>query len=108
MTQWRSSKEQLLYIFVDEVLFNIWDALCLSMNQEHREVYFPYLPHVFDMLTATENGHEIGKYLTFIEETTMGAIKGDTLARRRAWRTVDILMGYRASIFAQLEIADDV
>ena len=97
MTQWRSEMEQSLYMITDEVLFNVWDALSLSIDQEHREVYFPYLPHVFDLLMETEDGHEICYYLTFIEETRMGAVKGDTLTRRRAWRTVDILMGYRTN-----------
>ncbi len=101
MTSWRSDNDQLLYMITDEVLFNVWDALCLSIDQEHREVYFPYLPHVFDLLTETEDGHEICKYLTFIEEARMGAIKGDTLVRRRAWRVVAILMEYRNAIFAQ-------
>jgi hypothetical protein len=103
MTLCRSDKEQLLYMITDEVLFNVWDALSLSIDQDHREVYFPYLPHVFDLLTATEDGREIGDYLTFIEETKMGAIHGDTLARRRAWRVVNILMGYKTAIFAQPE-----
>ena len=106
MTLWRSEKEQLLYMITDEVLFNVWDALSLSIDQEHREVYFPYLPHVFDLLTETEDGQEICDYLTFIEETRMGAVKGDTLSRKRAWRVVNILMGYRATVFSQPESTD--
>lgn len=107
MTLWRSDKEQLLYMITDEVLFNVWDALSLSIDQEHREVYLPYLPHVFDLLTETEDGHEICDYLTFIEETRMDAVKGDTLARRRAWLVVNILMGYRTAIFAPTESTDE-
>jgi hypothetical protein len=103
MTSWRSDKEQLLYMITDEVLFNVWDALSLSIDQQYREVYLPYLPHVFDLLTETEDGHEICEYLTFIEETKMGAMKSDTLARRRAWRVVAILLEYRKAIFAQPE-----
>ena len=98
MTQWRSEKEQTLYMVTDELLFNVWDALCLSMNQEYREAYFPYLPHVFDLLNATDNGHEICDYLVFVEETKMNTIKGDTLARRRAWRVVNLLLSYRAAL----------
>jgi hypothetical protein len=103
MTKWRSWEEQLLYIVVDEVLFNVWDALSLSMHREHREVYFPYLPHVFDILVETKDGQELYNYLIFIEEAKMGAIKGDTLAGRRARRTIDILLEYRASIFKKAE-----
>ncbi|GEM_PF-1354965 len=106
MTLLRSDKEQQLYMITDEVLFNVWDALSLSIDQEHREVYFPYLPHVFDLLTETENGYEICDYLTFIEETGMGAVKSDTLAKRRAWRVVDILLEYRAAILAEPENTD--
>lgn len=101
ITQCRSEQEQMLYMITDEVLFNVWDALSLSIDQEHREVYYPYLPQVFDLLTKTENGNDICDYLTFIEETRMDAVPGDPLARRRAWRVVDILMNYRASLFAQ-------
>ncbi len=100
MTQNRSDKEQMLYMITDEILFNIWDALCLSIDQDHRETYFPYLPHVFDLLMATDSGNEVCDYLAFIEETRMGAIKGDTLAKRRAWRVVDVLMEYKAAIFS--------
>ncbi|MBU1568791.1 MAG: hypothetical protein KJ630_24585 [Proteobacteria bacterium] len=103
MTSWRSDKEQSLYMITDEVLFNVWDALSLSIDQEHREVYLPYLPHVFDLLTETEDGNEICDYLTFIEETKMGAARGDTLSRRRARLVVNILMEYRTAIFAQPE-----
>jgi hypothetical protein len=103
MTLWRSEKEQILYMITDEVLFNVWDALSLSIDLEYREVYFPYLPHVFDLLIETEDGHEIIDYLSFIEETKMGAIKGDTLARRRAGRVVDILMGYKTAVNEQSE-----
>ncbi len=103
ITSWRSNNDQLLYMITDEVLFYIWDALSLSIDQEQREVYLPYLPHVFDLLTETEDGYEISDYLTFIEETRMGAIKGDTLARRRAWRVVSILLEYRAAIFGKLK-----
>lgn len=99
MTLWRSEKEQQLYLITDEVLFNVWDALSLSIDQEHREVYYPYLPHVFDLLTETDDGHEICEYLTFIEVTNMGAVQGDTLTRRRASRVVDVLMQYRKTIF---------
>ncbi len=107
MTMWRSDKEQLLYMITDEVLFNVWDALSLSIDQEHREVYYPYLPHVFDLLIETEDGHEICDYLTFIEDAKMGAVKGDTLSKRRAWRVVDVLMRYRKAISAQSENTDE-
>lgn len=101
ITQYRSEKEQVLYMITDEVLFNVWDALCLSINQDHREVYFPYLPHVFDLLTKTENGSDLCDYLAFIEETKMDGEKGDPLGKRRAWRVVDILMKYRDTLFTQ-------
>jgi hypothetical protein len=106
MTLWRSEKEQLLYTITDEILFNVWDALCLSIDQEYREVYLPYLPHVFDLLKETEDGHELCDYLVFIEESQMGAVNGDPLVRRRAWRAVDVLMKYRANILAHPEDSD--
>ncbi len=106
LTSWRSEKERRLYIITDEVLFNVWDALSLSIDQEYREVYLPYLPHVFDLLVATEDGRDLCDYLVFIEESQMGTVTGDPLARRRAWRAVEILMNYRATILAQPEDAD--
>lgn len=106
MTLWRSEKEQLLYMITDEILFNVWDALCLSIDQEYREVYLPYLPHVFDLLKETENGQDLCDYLVFIEESQMGTVTGDPLARRRAWLAVEILMDYRATVLADPEDAD--
>ena len=99
--QRRSEKEQILYMITDEVLFNVWDAFCLSINDEHRDVYFPYLPQVFDLLIKAQNGDDLFDYLTFIEETRMDAEKGDALARRRAWRVVDILLNYRNTLFEE-------
>ncbi len=99
MTRRRTEKEQLLYSIVDEVLFNVWDALCLSIDLEFREAYLPYLPHAFDLLNTTENGLELYDYLVFVEETKMGTFTGDALARRRASMVVDVLLGYRKSIF---------
>ena len=99
MTQRRSDKEQLLYTIIDEVLFNVWDALCLSIDQEYREEYLPYLPHVFDLLCTTEDGLDLYEYLVFIEEAKFGSYKGDALTRRRALRVVDLLLEYRETIF---------
>lgn len=98
MTKWRGEKEQALYMITDEILFNVWDALCLSFDQQNREAYLPYLPHVFDLLNTTDNGFDLCDYLVFIEENKMGAVKGDTLARRRALRVVSLLLACRASI----------
>jgi hypothetical protein len=107
MTRRRSENEQLLYTIADEVLFNVWDALCLSINQDYREAYLPYLPHVFDLLRTTEDGLDLHEYLVFIEETEMDAFKGDMLSRRRASMAVDLLLNYRDSIFADSkEIAE--
>lgn len=100
MTRRRPDREQLLYSIVDEVLFNVWDALCLSIDLKSREAYLPYLPHAFDLLNNTENGLELYDYLVFVEETQMGTFTGDALARRRASMVVDVLLGYRKSIFA--------
>lgn len=98
MTKYRPEQEQALYMIVDEVLFYVWDALSLSIDQDHRDVYYPYLPHVFDLLLTTERGHEIADYLTFIEETRLGAIKGDNLARKRAWRLVEVVLDYKQKL----------
>ena len=99
MTQRRSDKEQLLYTITDDILFNVWDAFCLSIDQQHREEYLPYLPHVFDLLSSTDDGLDLYDYLVFIEETLPGGFKGDALARRRSSRVVDLLLEYRATIF---------
>jgi len=99
MTQKRSDKEQLLYMITDDILFNVWDAFCLSIDQEYREEYLPYLPHVFDLLRTTDNGLDLYDYLVFVEESKISAFKGDTLARRRASRVVDLLLEYRDTIF---------
>ena len=101
MTVSRPDKERQLYIYTDEILFFVWDALSLSIDEENREVYFPYLPHVFDLLKETEDGHEICDYLNFIEEARMGAVRGDTLAKRRAWRVADLLLEYKTALFLQ-------
>ena len=99
MTRWRPEPERALYTLVDDLLFSSWDALSLSIDEEHRDVYYPYLPHVFDLLMTSEDGHEVVDYLLFIEETQMGAIRGDTLAKRRAWRLVELLLGHRRALF---------
>ena len=43
ITQLRPEAEQRLYVITDEVLFNRWDAFCLSFNQEYRDEYLTYL-----------------------------------------------------------------
>ncbi len=98
ITQLRPEAEQRLYVITDEVLFNRWDAFCLSFNQEYRDEYLPYLPHVFDLLKSTTDGQDIFDYLLFIEETVIGTLPGDTLSSRRAANTVDILLKHRDTI----------
>jgi hypothetical protein len=97
LTRIRSEKEQQLYMATDEVLFHVWDALCLSIDKKYRDEYLPYLPQVFDLLKVTNDGQDIFEYLIFIEEK-LGTPPGDTLAPRRAARTVDILLKYRNAI----------
>lgn len=98
ITQLRPEAEQRLYVITDEVLFNRWDAFCLSFNQEYRDEYLPYLPHVFDLLKSTTDGQDIFDYLLFIEENVIGTLPGDTLSSRRAANTVDILLKHRETI----------
>lgn len=101
MTSDRSDNERELYMITDEILFNVWDALCLSIDQNFREEYLPYLPHAFDLLIATEDGLDLWEYLLFIEETKLGTKKDDNLAKRRASRVVDTLLEYRSKLFSK-------
>ncbi|MGW8195869.1 MAG: hypothetical protein ACWGOX_16560 [Desulforhopalus sp.] len=95
----RPEREQQLYIIADELLFNVWDPLCLSIDHEYREEYLPYLPHTFDLLVNTKDGLDLYDYLVYIEEIEMHGIEGDTVARRRASRLVNLLLRYRKSLF---------
>jgi len=95
MTQMRSGQEQELYIKTDEALFHLWDPNCLSIDNQFREEYFTYLPHVFDLLMSSEDGAELIDYLLFIEESQYGVNKGDNLALERACRLVNALLDYK-------------
>ncbi|WP_457575618.1 hypothetical protein [Desulfomarina sp.] len=97
LTRIRSEQEQQLYVATDEVLFHVWDALCISIDKKYRDEYLPYLPHIFDLLKTTRDGREIYEYLIYIEER-LGTPPGDNLAPKRATRTVDILLKYRDAI----------
>lgn len=94
----RSDKHQMLYMMVDDVLFHVWDACCLSITEEYREEYLPFIPHVFDLLCETEDGLDLYDYLVFVEETKYSMVKGDALARRKASRVVDLLLQRRREI----------
>ena len=98
MTQMRSSQEQELYIRTDEALFHLWDPNCLSIDDQFREEYLTYLPHVFDLLISSEDGAELIDYLLFIEESQYGVKKGDNLALERACRLVSTLLAYKESL----------
>lgn len=98
MTQIRSSQEQELYIKTDEALFHLWDPNCLSIDDQFREEYVTYLPHVFDLLMNSEDGAELIDYLLFIEESQYGVSKGDNLALERACRLVNALLDYKKYI----------
>jgi hypothetical protein len=104
MLRKRSQKEQKLYILVDTILYNVWDALCVSISEASRDAYYCYLPHVYDLLIKTENGRDIDDYLVFIEESQMGAAKSDTIVRMRAEKTSRILLQYRKIIFKNKEL----
>lgn len=99
ITRQRTEKERQLYIITDELLFNVWDPLCLSFDQQYREEYLSYLPHVFDLLLNTKDGLDLYDYLVYIEEIELGGFKGDIVARRRASRIVNTLLRYRKSLF---------
>lgn len=95
MTQERSGREQELYIATDEALFYLWDANCLSIDDQHREEYLSYLPHVFDLLMHSDDGKELVDYLIYIEETQYGITKGDNLTLERASRLANTLLDYK-------------
>lgn len=95
MTQIRTDREQELYIKADEALFYLWDANCLSIDEQYREEYLSYLPHVFDLLMNSEDGAELIDYLIFIEESQYGIAKGDNLALERASRLTNTLLEYK-------------
>ena len=95
MTLVRSEQEQRLYLLTDQVLFTLWDALCLSIDHEYRDHYLPYVSHVFDLLKETENGQDLHDYLVYIEENEMGAVKGDVLVKLRASRVVHALLEHK-------------
>ncbi|MFT5698237.1 MAG: hypothetical protein ACI8ZB_001091 [Desulforhopalus sp.] len=95
MTQVRSDKQQELYIKTDEALFHLWDANCLSIDDQHREEYLAFLPHVFDLLMKNDEGSELIDYLVFIEESQYGVAKGDNLALERASRLVSLLLDFK-------------
>jgi hypothetical protein len=99
MTQERSYKEQELYIITDEILFHLWDANCVSIDDTCREEYLPYLPQVYDLLISSDDGQELHDYLLFIEENQFGITKGDNLALERASRLVNVLLDYKEKIF---------
>lgn len=98
MTMRRSGKEQELYLKVDEAVFYLWDANCLSIDNKYREEYLTYIPHIFDLLLATETGAEVIDYLVFIEESQFGVAKGDNLAIGRATRLVTLLLDIKARL----------
>ncbi len=98
LIQKRSAELQELYIETDKILFNVWDALCLSITDKYNEDYLPFLPHVFELLVQTSDGQDISDYLLYVEEKQFGAAPLDTLALRRAARTVDILLEMKNDI----------
>lgn len=98
MTQPRPETQQQLYMVVDDVLFYNWDALCLSVDEDYREEYLPYLPHVFDLLLNTDDGTDIFEYLIGIECILIDSEKSDNLVKQRAARVVEILLEYRRKI----------
>lgn len=95
LTKKRSKQEYDLYMFVDEILFNVWDALCLSIDNEYREAYLPYLPHTFELLRDTEDGQDLYEYLVQVEENQFGADPKDILVKRRAASVVEILLEFK-------------
>ncbi len=101
MTQPRPESQQQLYLLIDDVLFYNWDALCLSVDEDYREEYLPYLPHVFDLLLNTDDGTDIYEYLLSIENTESDSSKSDNLAKQRATRVVEILLEYRSKILSK-------
>lgn len=99
MTKVRSNQEQELYIKTDEAMFHLWDPNCLSIDNQFREEYLTYLPHVFDLLMTSDDGAELIDYLLFIEESHYGINKGDNLALERACRLVNALLEYKADLY---------
>jgi len=101
MTLIRSEQEQRLYVLTDQVLFTLWDALCLSIDHEYRDQYIRYVPHIFDLLLETEDGQDLHDYLVFVEENEMRAFKGDVLVKLRASRVVHALLEHKKEIMRQ-------
>lgn len=65
-------KDQVLYTFVDEILFYHWDPVGASDSPEARDEYHDYLPQVFMLVKNGAAVESISKLLAKFQTEDMG------------------------------------
>lgn len=71
-----SSKEQILYRQIDEILWTDWDPIGINDCEQARDEYTGYLPHVWRFKLQSADPETIAQYLFDVETDRMG-LNGD-------------------------------
>lgn len=65
-------KEKQLYHSIDEILWRDWDPIGVNGNEECRNEYQSYTPHIFRLVIQDADAFKIAKHLYQLETQSMG------------------------------------
>jgi hypothetical protein len=67
-----TSEQKQLYKRIDEILWNDWDPIGVNDNENVRDEYQSYTPHVFSLTIQGADKTKIAEHLYKIETIDMG------------------------------------
>ncbi|WP_302568333.1 hypothetical protein [Culturomica massiliensis] len=67
-----SERDEVIYKAIDEILWKDWDPIGINENENIRDEYQGYTPHVFTLKIQGADVHKIAQHLYKLETIDMG------------------------------------
>jgi hypothetical protein len=67
-----NEKDKAIYKAIDEILWKDWDPIGVNDNENIRDEYQSYTPHIFSLKKQGIDIHKIAQHLYQLETVSMG------------------------------------
>ena len=69
-----SEKQRQLFNEIDRIIWEDWDPIGVNDNENCRDEYASYIPHLFSLVEQGADYKKIAKHLSDVEKITMGML----------------------------------
>lgn len=85
-----TQKEKQLYKAIDKILWENWDPIGVNDNEECRDEYQSYTPHIFSLVIRNADAFKIAKHLYQLETQSMGMLGSQRHCQEIAQKIIEM------------------